>query len=55
MSDYEKGLTQPLGYGQGKSLEEMRRIDKDGEADRRRVAEIERSGVSKAPRRLTGL
>jgi hypothetical protein len=55
MDDYTKGLSTPLSYGQRKALEEMRTIDKVGEADRRRVAEIERSGISKAPRRLNGL
>jgi hypothetical protein len=52
MSDnYEKGLTKPLNFGQRQAINEMRRIDKQGDADRRRVAEIERSGIDKSPRR----
>jgi hypothetical protein len=50
--DYEKGLSKPLSYGEQKAIEMMRRIDKVGEADRRRVAEIERSGIDKTPRRI---
>jgi hypothetical protein len=50
MDDYTKGLSTPLSYGQRKALEEMRAIDKVGEADRRRATAIENSGVSKAVR-----
>jgi hypothetical protein len=50
--DYEKGLAKPLNYGERQAIDEMRRIDKQGEADRRRVAEIERSGIDKSPRRI---
>jgi hypothetical protein len=49
--DYERGLSKPLSHGEQKAIEMMRRIDKDGERDRRRVAEIERSGIDKSPRR----
>jgi hypothetical protein len=49
--DYERGLTKPLSFGERRAIEQLRKIDKDGEADRRRVAEIERSGVDKSPRR----
>ena len=49
--DYERGLSKPLSYGERRAIEQLRKIDKDGEADRRRVAEIERSGIDKSPRR----
>jgi hypothetical protein len=49
--DYERGLAKPLSHGKKRAIAEMRKIDKVGEADRRRVAEIERSGVDKSPRR----
>jgi hypothetical protein len=49
--DYTKGLSRPLSFGEKKAVERLREIDKVGAADRRRVAEIERSGIDKSPRR----
>jgi hypothetical protein len=40
-NNYENGRSKPLSYGEQRSIEEMRKIDKVGEADRRRVAEVE--------------
>jgi hypothetical protein len=59
--DYERGLSKPLGNGERRALEELRKIDKTSagkphEDRERRVAELRRvadrsSSVDKSPRR----